>query len=336
MPDLVYPSEIALKQVAQTLLPRFMEGRRIFDFMDLVEVDDHILAWEQRDNYVGLQQVRGLDGDPSRVKNVGGKRFVMEPGIYGEFMTVNERDITARRQFGTLNNVIDISDLVRDKQDQLLQRRLDRIEQIGWTLVSTGTFSVADGNSVLHTDAYTTQTYSAGVAWGTVATATPLADLRAIQLKSRGYSVDFGTGARVYMNRTTFNQMISNTNAADLGGRRVTGFQTVNGPNQLNELLAQDDLPNIVIYDLGYLNDAGTFTLFIPNNKAIVVGRRTNGDPVGEYRLTRNANNPGAGAGAYMKTVDDEDRVPRTIEVHDGHNGGPILYHPAAIVVATV
>jgi hypothetical protein len=334
--DLIYPSDIALKQVAQTLLPTFMEGRRIFDFLDLVEVDDHVLAWEQKDNFVGLQQVRGLDGDPSRVKNVGGKRYIMEPGVYGEFMVINERDITARRQFGTLNDAINIDDLVREKQDQLLVRRLDRIEQIGWTLVSTGTFSVADGNSVLHTDAYTTQTYSAGTAWGTVATATPLADLRAIQLKSRGYSVDFGSRAVVYMNRTTFNQMIANTNAADLGGRRVTGFQTVNGPNQLNELLSQDDLPNIAIYDRGYLNDSGTFTLFIPNNKAIVIGARTDGAPVGEYRLTRNANNPGASAGPYMKTVDDPDRVPRTIEVHDGHNGGPILYHPSAIVVATV
>lgn len=334
--DLVYPSDIALRQVAQTLLPTFMEGRRIFDFLDLIEVDDHILAWEQRDNFIGLQQVRGLDGDPSRVKNIGGKRFIMEPGVYGEFMVINERDITARRQYGTLNDVINIDDLVREKQDQLLVRRLDRIEQIGWTLVSTGTFSVADGNSVLHTDAYAPQTFTAAVAWGTPATSTPLADFRAIQLKSRGYSVDFGTGAVVYMNRTTFNQLLSNTNAADLGGRRMTGFQTVNGPNQLNELLGQDDLPNIAIYDRGYLNDSGTFTLFIPNNKAIVIGRRTNGDAVGEYRLTRNANNPGASPGPYMKTVDDEDRVPRTVEVHDGHNGGPILYHPSAIVVATV
>ena len=44
----------------------------------IVNVDSHILSWEQRDNYKGLQQVRGLDGQPKRINNVGAKRFTME------------------------------------------------------------------------------------------------------------------------------------------------------------------------------------------------------------------------------------------------------------------
>jgi hypothetical protein len=91
-----------------------------------------------------------------------------------------------------------------------------------------------------------------------------------------------------------------------------------------------------VIYDEGYLDEAGVFTLYIPNGKAVLIGSRRDGQPVGEYRMTRNANNPGISPGAYTKVVDDPDDVPRSVEVHDGHNGGPVLYFPSAIVVVTL
>lgn len=334
--DFIFPTAIELQTVAQELVPRLAAQRPIFDIFPLREIDSHLLEWEQKDRYTGLQQIRGLNGQPNRVKPIGAQRFLMNPGVYGEFMLIDEVQLTVRRQWGSFNGAINVTDLVREAQDKLLGRRLDRIEQICWALAIAGTFSVLDGNSVLATDSYTTQTFSAGTAWGTVATSTPLADIRAIQLKSRGYSVDFGAGARMYMNRTTFNQLLSNTNANDMGGRRVTGFQTVNGPQMLNQVLAADDLPSIVIYDQGYMDDNNVFQLYIPNNKVLLVGARRDGDPVGEYRMTRNANNPGLAPGPYMKVIDDEDDVPRTIQVHDGHNGGPVLFHPAALVVATV
>jgi hypothetical protein len=182
---------------------------------------------------------------------------------------------------------------------------------------------------VLHTDSYTTQTFAAGTAWATVATSTPLADFRAVQLKSRGLSVNFGAGAKAYMNRTTFNSLLSNTNANDFGGRKGNFGASINGPVGVNQVMAADDLPEIVIYDMGYVDDTNTFQLYIPNNKVIVVGQRPAGQPVGEYRFTRNANNPDIGPGPYMMTIDDPDRIPRTIEVHDGHNGG--MYFPSAI-----
>jgi hypothetical protein len=334
MTDFVFPSSVALAMASQELLPRMMAGRAGFDILPMRSVDQHLLEWEQIDNYVGLQQVRGLNGDPIRVKPVGGKRFAMVPGTYGEFKTIDELQLTTRRPWGTFAGSINVTDLVGPIQNELLGRRLDRIEFIIWTLLITGTFSVAEGSSVLHTDSYTTQTDSWSQ-WSSASAGTPLKDIRAAQLKARGYSVNFGASARLYMNQVTFNQLLANTNAADVGGRRVTGFNTINGPDQLNEVLSADNLPNIVIYDQGYLNDAGTFVPFIADSKILMVGARTDGAPVGEYLMTRNANNPNMEPGPYMKIVDDPLRVPRTIEVHDGHNGGPVLYHPAALVLAT-
>jgi hypothetical protein len=336
MPDFIYPSAVALRQVSQELAPRLAANRRAFDILPLNNVDDDLLIWEQRDNFIGLQQIRGINGEPTRVKLTGGKRYSMSPGYYGEYQIIDEMQLTRRRPWGTFTGAIDVGDLVLEAQQKLLQRELDRQELIVWTLLATGTFSVSDGAAVLQTDSYTTQTFAAGVPWATIATSTPLADIRAIQLKSRGYSVNFGAAARMYMNRTTFNALLSNTNAGDLGGRRGAGLSSINGPAQLNELLAMDDLPAIVVYDDGYIDETGTFQLFIPNNKVIVVGARRDNDPVGEYRITRSAMNPDMGPGSYDKVVDDPDEVPRTVIVHRGHAGGPILWHPAAVVVATV
>jgi hypothetical protein len=236
-----------------------------------------------------------------------------------------------------------------DAQDQLLQRRLDRQEALAWTLAAFGTFSIVGrNNSVVHTATYLRQTFSAGVPWATFATATPLADFSAVQLLARGHSVNFGSGAKAFMNRKTFNNLRSNTNAADIFGRRTTGLGTINSLAQWNELLSQDDLPEIVIYDAGYLIDGsinpqatdmtqfGVFTPFIPDATVILFGQRPGNQAIGAVQQVRNINNGGA-PGPYMKVIDRVDeQVPRTIEVHDGWNGGPTIDFPSAIVVMAV
>jgi hypothetical protein len=97
-------------------------------------------------------------------------------------------------------------------------------------------------------------------------------------------------------------------------------------------------LPTIRIYDDGYLDDAGSFTLFVPNNKVIVIGQRPNNAEVGEYRFTRNVNNRGFAPGPYTMVEDtlDANNPPRKLQVHRGHNGGPVIYYPSAVVVMTV
>jgi hypothetical protein len=53
--------------------------------------------------------------------------------------------------------------------------------------------------------------------------------------------------------------------------------------------------------------------------------------------MTRNANNPGMAPGRYQKIIDrGENEVPRKIEVHRGHNGGPVIYFPGSIVAMTI
>ncbi len=340
-----FPTSSELEQIAQTKIPRLTQDRDIFTIMPTRNVDSPVLLWEQKDSFLGLQQVRGLNGAPSRVKRTAAKRYLMEPGIYGEFEGVDELELTTRRKVGSYNEPIDITDLVMDAQDKLLERRLSRIEIIGWSLLTAGTFSVAApaerGSTVLHTDTFPIATFTAAVSWATVATATPLADLRAVKLLHRGQSVSFGGDATAYMNLKTFNVLIMNSNTNDLYGRRTQGLGTINNQQSLSALLTGDDLPQLKIYDEFYLDDNGQTQMYIPDNKVVVVGKRPAGQTIAEYRYTRNVNNAGMGPGPYQTVVDrggdgSGKQIPRSVEVHDGHNGGPVIYYPGAVVVMSV
>lgn len=334
MPDFTYPTNAELQLILQEKTPVLTLADPLFSIMPIVNVDAATLMWEQMDNFTGLQQVRGIGGQPNRVQNTGGKRYTTTPGYYGEFMRIDEVELTARRPYGQFSGPIDITDLVMMRQDQLLNRRIDRWRWTGWTLLATGTFSATNQDGVAyHTDTYPLQTYTPSVPWGTVATATPLANLRAIKLLGRGKGVSFGRGARLFLNQTDVNNLLNNTNANDLFGRRQNGLSTIDNLTEVNRLLAGDDLPQIEVYDEGYLDDAGNFQLFIPAGRGILVGQRQAGQTIGDIAATRNANNPDMAPGAYQKVVDNGDReVPRMIDVHDGSNFAPRVYYPGSIV----
>lgn len=328
-----YPESKELKLIEQDLLPALSEDDPILKEFPVTEVRAHRLEWEQKDNFKGLQQLRGLDGAPHHVVRVGANAYDFAPGTYGEFTLIGEKELTVRREWGTFGEPITIDDLVADAQAYLLQRRMDRIRQILWALVTTGTFAIPHPNGgIYHTDVFNIQTFDSTVGWGTPATATPFADIRALRLKYRGKSIDF-KGGRLYVNATTINNLLLNTNASDAFGRRLNTGETINKLSDVNMILKANDLPEIIEYDGGYLNESGTFVNLIPDNKGVLIGKRTNGASIGEYRMTINANNPRNEPGAYTRVIDrGETSVPRRIEVHDGHNGGPVMYFPSAVV----
>lgn len=353
MPTYAFPTAREMREIGPRKLTRAAESRLGLKLFPIRNVNAGILQWSQRDNYSGLQALRGLDGAPFHVQHVGMGQFTVQPGVFGDFMTIGETELTNRA--GSVNGDvnIDVSDLVLERQDILIGRELDRIESIIWALVTTGTFSVSSptGAGVTFTDTYTLQTLS-GSDWSTPSTATPLGDFRAAQAKAVGYSVNFGSAAMAIMNRVTLNRLLSNTNAADLGGRRTLGGGTVNSMAATNIILQGEDLPQIVVYDEGYFATAAAataadstanLTKFVPDDKVILIGQRSNGETVGEYRMTRNTVNPGYAPGSYdvVKDMtgnapDGQKFIPPKIEVHRGHNGGPVLYFPSAILVMSV
>ena len=331
----LYPTAAHLTQIEQVKIPTLTMSDPLFALMPIENEDADLIMWEQMDNYTGLQGVRGINGQPSKVQNVGGKRYLMQPGYYGEYSEVDEAELTRRRAYGTFATSINISDLVMQRQDFLLNRRIDRIRYIGWTLLVAGTFTTVHPitGATLHTDTFPLQTASANVVWSTSATATILKDFRAVQLLGAGKSTNFGSKAVAYMNRIQFNAMVSNTNQNDLAGRRVSGLLSPLNLGEINKILMDEDLPSVVVYDEGYLDSSGTFQRFIPTGTVVIVGVRPGNAPVARYKMTRNANNDNLAPGPYTRVLDKNQEIPRRIEVHDGHNGGPAIYFPGSIVI---
>ncbi len=335
-----YPTREELAVIEPDMMAQLTLSDPIFALFPIRNVDSHVIQWEQRDNYLGLQKVRGLDGKPGRVAAVGGKKYTMEPGVYGEEAVIDEAELTTRRPYGIVAASISIDDLVLDRNNQLRHREVNRIRYIIWTLLTTGTFAVSsDTGAILHTDTFDMQTYTRAVDWDTVATATPIADFRGARALAAGHGVNLGGAATAWMNQATFDKMCANTNAADIAGKRITGLAQPIGLEDMNKVLLSENLPQIRIYDEGYYSDAGTFTNFIPTDTVVITGKRDSGDPLGEYRMTRNVNNPDLGPGSYAQVVDSLNTgtpIPRTITVHRGHNGGPVIYYPSAVVVMSV
>jgi hypothetical protein len=343
----IYPTSYESMRIEPDLIAAGRAGRLGFDIMPFVSRNAAKVRWTQQDNYFGLQQLRGMDGQPTHVQRVGEKTYEYEPGVFGEFIDITETELTNRAgSVDVAATPIDVSDLVVSADAQLIGREFDRMESSIWALLSTGTISIkiagVNGIQVGYTDTYPIQTFTAGVAWGTFATAVPIRNYQSVQQLGLGHTVDLGAGAISYMNSVTSNNLLNNQNANDLAGRRIGGGNSVNTLADVNKYFLGQNLPQIQVYDGGYIPVLnGSFTKFIPDNKSVVVGKRPSGARVGEYQMTRNASN-GFKPGSYRYIIDRangvnaEKRTPANLEVHRGHNGGPAIYFPSAVVLMNV
>lgn len=347
----IYPQQFEISAIEPNLVLTAQQDRLGFQIMPERFSPAFKIRWTQQDNYFGLQQLRGLDGRPSHVKRVGAKTYEYEPGVYGEFHDITESELLTRAGSITDPTVaINIDDLMVSGDQQLIQRELDRKESSIWAVLTTGTITIhmqgASGLMIGFTDTFPILTFSAINSWGGApTTATPMKDFQAVQQLGipAGVSNDFGAGATAYANSVTWNNMLFNQNNADLNGRRAEGGATFNTVDDISRLYVSRNLPTLKTYDNGYLNYLSVFTKFIPDNKVVVVAKRPAGAVVGEYRTTRNSHpkfNMKGGSYRYVidraNGVNGEVRTPANIEIHRGHNGGPVMYYPGAVAVMNV
>lgn len=333
-----FTQSAVLQAVLQNKIPVVTLNDPLFqDIMPIGYVDAGMVVWEQKDDYTGLMSVRGYDGEFGKITREGRNQYKVEPGKYGDQKPMSEEYLTNGREIGTFGDAINILKAQAEDQDHLLSIAISRLLKIGWDLVVNGTYSVPNTEGqILATGKVTTQSFTSVVPWSTVATATPLADLRAIKLKARGYSTMFNKRAKLYVNSVTVNNMLANTNAADLGGRRTINAAGQIQPlslGQLNEILIEQDLPTIVEYDKGYKTNQTTQVQFIPDGKGVVIGARDTGEPVAEFMMTRNANNLAAGRGATEMYYDFEFKKNPVRGISTlGFNGAPAVYFPSSVV----
>lgn len=354
--NFIYPTAAEIFEIAPDLMNKGRVGRVGLDLFPMANHDTFHVRWTQRDNYYGLQQMRGIDGAPPKVQRLGSNSFVYEPGVYGEHTLITERELLTRAVPNHPEIKIPVSDLILADQALLANRQLDRMEANAWTLAGTGTLTIplpGPAGPNIWTDTYTIQTFTASIPWSTTTTATPIADLQTVQQKQVGHSVSFGADATLYLNQVQANRLLNNSNTADFGGRRDQYGATLNNLVSFNNYFQGQNLPKIVVYDAGYqLNPLSgpetapstQFQKFIPNGVGILVGARTNGAPIGHTQMTIQAmmpgGNPSAGVYSFVKDyaqgINAPLEVPPKMEVHMGWNGGTTIEFPSAIVALAI
>ncbi len=332
-----------MTQVGQTLIQSATLDDPIFKIFPIRRRNGSRLRWSIKDNYKGLMKLRGLGGEPTPIQRVATNIYEDIPGVYGEFATVDEIEMTNRAQGmpATSGIPVSVSDLVTESQEQLTLRQVQRMKYICWTLAISGTFSITlPTGGIGHTGSYTQQTVTVSPLWSTLTTSTPLKNFRDLQpTYGFGTSSQFNGMAQAWTNSATLNYALGNTNASDFGGKRSAGGGTNDGLAGLNRVLLDQGTPQINIWDDGYIDDNGVFQLYIPTGKVLVVGKRPDGETPGEFQMTTNAVSQSP---APYSFVDDRanpgprQNVPPRIDIHQGFNGGPVVERGTQLVVMTV
>lgn len=358
--NFIFPTAAEMFEIAPDLSARDRADRLGLTLFPPKARATHHVRWWARDNSAGLMAMRGLDGQPPRIPSFGSTTYVFEPGVYGERDVITERELLTRGDPTNMSRPVDITEEVLNRLQTLITRKYDRMEYNVWTMLATGSTVVpvaGPNGEVVYRDTYPIQKFTATVPWGNTSTATPLADMQAMQQKSVGHGVDFGAGAMLVVNQIKANQLLNNTNPADYGGRKAPGGATLNSLDDFNNYFQRQNLPKVVVYDEGWqlaplsgpiTNPVVQYQKFLDNNTGILIGKRKNGDPLGEWQQTIQAMQPdvgnlsGAGPGEYAfasysnRGVNAGVVVSPKVEIHHGFNGGLALYYGSGVVAASI
>ncbi len=340
----LYAENAELRVAAREKLPVTTLDNPIIQLVAPIDrIEAASVIWEVKDDIRGLMEARMLNSEFPTIQRTGLKQFQMNPSYYGESIVITEDRLTLGRRVGTHGDAIDLTSIQADDQDQLLNRAIDRITNVISEFARTGKYYVFQGGQSILAQQFTIQNFASTIPVSTVATATPLADIRKLQTDyGRGNSASFGANAKILLNRVTMNTILANTNGNDLGK-----FMALNGtPSafpltdvELNKYLTSQGLPEFVVWDGAYLDDNGVVQMHIPDGKAIVIGVRPDGATPMRYTFTRNANNMVMSGGQFnSESISDlyysfefKTNPVRGISTM-GFNGGLVVPHPRAFI----
>jgi hypothetical protein len=342
-----FPTNVELEMMTREYVAkreRFI-GQQI---IPLKETMAQKVQWDELDNERGMTVPHQMDADPKVSKRPGSKLREYTPMFFKEKELIKESELLNARAFGTLGGMINIEDLVLERLRARIDKDFIRCEWLIWKMLQGG-FTINE-NDVAVSETFDVQTYDPLVEWDTPATAKPLADIEAVGLLLRGKGAT-ASGAKIYVNRETLNNILAVTNQSDIAAFRNANFVNVNyALGDLNKIYEARGLPMFELYDEGYINANGDFETFIGDGKAILVGKREAGQGHGAFMLTPSLHKQSNGmpAGGFFSMIEVNDKVTNSgvvslndlgaaanpkIGVTTGFYGGPTLFYPKSIVV---
>jgi len=351
MITLTFPSNLELDIVTQQYVIR-REGMVGVGLMPFQDYFHERVQWDELDFEKGLTPPHAMDADPYVQKRPGStlREYTGIPFKAAEL--IKESELLRSRQMGTLGNMINLDAIVTRRMTARIDKDYLTAEYLRW-LALTGSMAL-NQNGVIVNETFPIQTFTSVVHWALPATSTPLHDFDAIKLLFRGTGAS-AQGARAFMNQTTANQLLENSNAADISGFRSQNFLSLTfSIEEANRIMGARGLPSLEVYDEGYYDANGTFQTFIPDATVIVVGKRPSGERIGELALVpsfhRTINGapapgffslltingqPNVGAGSVSVPQLGASGNPK-LEITTGFYGGPLMFYPKSVVKMAV
>lgn len=333
-----YANSAEMTEAAREKMIRLDESTPGGLLMPMADHDTETVLWNIRDNVEGLMLLRQQDAPFPESLPAGNKTFSMQPARLGEKRTLPERFIEAGRAVGTIADPVDVTKELAIQQDEILQRMQWAKEYMRWRVITDGVVSMADmSGNTQEVARWTRNLTVVGTLWTTPATATPLANFRALRDAKRGLGHAFDENAIALATNKTWSYLLTNTNANDFGGKRNYGLRPINGIGEFNEAIsAQEGIPQLRAFDDGYIDPTTKLLVpFIPDGYIVVVGKNpTYGWSVGEWASTRNGANNGA-PGLFSRTGMTYDDPQRPF-VSVGLNGGPTIRYANQVQVMQV
>lgn len=348
---LTFPTSAELNTVVQAFTPDPTKyiGMQI---LPMAESMFQEVQWDERDHDRGLTAPHLLGTDPKIDKRQGSVKRKYEPIHFKESDLLKEDEILKARQLGTMSNTIDLSEEIARIARNRWVKTMGRVEKLIWDCLK-GTVSINE-NGVVVSETFPVQTHTPLVDWDTFATAKILADLNDIKVKFRKTGAT-ASGAKMFMNEVTASWMLENQNSNDLKGFQNSNFVNLTySIEEANKILRQRALPEIVVYDEGYVDESDTFVPFLSDGEVIIVGKRPAGQNVGDFVSTASLHNqrngqpaPGYFAGVEVNGVPGDQvgsvsisqlgqgKNPK-IEIFGGIYGGPRLVYPKSVINFTV
>jgi hypothetical protein len=311
------------------------------------------VIWDVRDNERGMTAPHVLGTDPKVGTRQSSKLKEYDPIYFKETDPIREDELLRARALGTIAGVVDLHQLIgqviRDRED----KNFIRAESLRWQ-AAQGELHINE-NGVVVDEVFPVQHFYTLIDYDDLPNATPLKDDNAAALMFRGTGAS-AKGAVCYLNQTTLNWRLENTNDEDLRGYRNQNFLSVTfSLEELNKIQIARGLWTFELYDEGRINEDGDFETFIPDGVEIIFGKRPAGQLIMDVVMTPSMHrqtkeglpapgmftivevngqpNPGvvevssAALGAHKNPV---------VEITGGWYGGPRPRYPRSIIVKHV
>jgi hypothetical protein len=286
-----------LTAIAQQLMPERTTDDIVFnDVLRVRSIAESIILFEQRDSFDLYTPARSQETGWGQLARENKSRITVTPYDYGEEKVMDESFLRLSRQMGEFGQPQRNADEQMSDTIHLIDRFIKRYKYNVWTLLTTGTYSaLGPKGEYVGGDSYTFQSFTVNTAWSNFGSSVPIEDLRTMRLQHRGTSASFGRKCKIYLQSQDVINLLSNTNANDLGAKRVITQNAGAQPFQLgdvNNFLLDSDLPQIVEYDefiptsvTNFGTGVSTYNMLIPYQTGVALGARDYGEPIGDYTM---------------------------------------------------